>query len=83
LSTVFSVALDGRWSATRILLESALIGIVLTVLGMPRMWNDFNQSQIMTYVFVSGLILTFIAFIVIHIWLDRSVRMAQIKKAST
>ena len=71
-STVLSIARDGRWSATRILLESALVGIVLTLLGMPRMWNDFDQTKPMTYVFVAGLILALIAFIIIHFWLDRS-----------
>jgi hypothetical protein len=71
-ATVISIAMDGRWSATRILLESALVGIVLTLLGLPRMWNDFDQTNAMTFVFVAGVIFTLIAFIVIHVWLDKS-----------
>ena len=71
-STVLSIAYDGRWSATRILLESALVGIVLTLLGLPRMWGDFDTSKPMTYVFVAGVVLTLIAFIIIHIQMDKS-----------
>jgi hypothetical protein len=81
-STVLSVAWDGRWSATRILLESGAIGAVLTLLGMPRIWNDLDHTRIMTYFFVTGLILALIALIVIHIWLDRSARAGRISKAS-
>jgi hypothetical protein len=71
-STVLSIALDGRWSATRILMESAMVGIALTLLGFPRMWDDFDQSKPMTYIFLAGLAISLVAFIVIHLWLDRN-----------
>ncbi len=73
-SSVLSLAIDGRWSATRILMESAMVGIGLTLLGLPRMWGDFDHSKFMTFLFVAGLVLTLIAFIVVHLWLDRSVQ---------
>ncbi len=71
LATVLSIANDGRWSATRILMESAMVGIALTLLGLPRMWGDFDTSKPMTYIFVAGIVLTLIAFIIIHIRLDK------------
>ena len=70
-STVLSIARDGRWSATRILMESALVGVVLTLLGLPRMWNDFDQTSFMTYAFAAGIVLTLIVFIIIHLRLDK------------
>jgi hypothetical protein len=75
LSTVASVGFDGRWSATRILMESATIGIALCVLALPRMWNDFNFANPMSYALVTGLVLTLIAFIILHWWLDRLSRL--------
>jgi hypothetical protein len=73
-STILAIAQDGRWSATRLLLESAIVGIALTVLGLPRMWGDFDRANPITYVFIVGLILALITFIVIHLWLDRAGR---------
>ena len=70
-STVLSIARDGRWSATRILMESAMVGVVLTLLGLPRMWNDFDQTNFMTYAFAAGIVLTLIVFIIIHLRLDK------------
>jgi len=71
-STVLSIANDGRWSATRILMESAMVGIALTLLGLPRSWSDFDISKPMTYLFVAGLVLALIAFVLIHLNLDRA-----------
>jgi hypothetical protein len=75
-STILSIAWDGRWSATRILMESAMVGIALTLLGLPRTWSDFDQTNPLTYVFVAGLLLTLIAFILIHLQLDHYARQA-------
>lgn len=74
LCSVASIGFDGRWSATRTLMESAMVGITLCLLALPRMWGDFNPSNPMTYALVSGLILALIAFIVIHLRLDQASR---------
>jgi hypothetical protein len=71
LCSVTSIGFDGRWSATRILMESAMVGITLCILALPRMWNDLNFSNPMAYALLAGLAMTLIAFIVIHLWLDR------------
>jgi len=70
-STVLSIALDGRWSATRILMESAMVTIALTLLGLPRMWEDFDRTNPMLYTLVAGLSLALIVFFIMHFWLDR------------
>lgn len=71
LCTVASIGYDGRWSATRTLMESAMVGIGLCLLALPRMWTDFNTSNPMTYALVGSLFLALIAFTVIHIRLDQ------------
>jgi hypothetical protein len=69
--TVLMVAVDGRWSATRILIQSAMVGQVLAVLAFPRIWNDLDQSKPMATVFIVGLVVTLVLFGVIHVWIDQ------------
>ncbi len=77
LCTVVSIGFDGRWSATRTLMESAMVGIILSLLALPRMWNDLSKTNPMTYALVGGMALALIVFIAIHIRLDRSGRQPQ------
>ena len=70
-STVLSIGLDGRWSATRILMESAMVGLLLTLLGLPRIWSDLNKTNPMTYAFVAGAALTLVAFAAVHVRMER------------
>lgn len=71
LTAVASIGFDGRWSATRTLMESAMVGIGLCLLALPRMWAAFNPSNLMTWALVGGLVITFIAFLIIHVRMDR------------
>jgi hypothetical protein len=71
-STLFTIGADGRWSATRILMESAMVGIVLSLLGLPRIWSDLDPGKPMTYAFLAGLVITLILFVFIHLRLDRA-----------
>jgi hypothetical protein len=49
------MALDGRWSAMRITLQSQVIGLALILLAAARAWGDFDTSNALAYVFVGGL----------------------------
>jgi len=49
------VAVDGRWSAARITLQSQMIGIALILLGVARAWAEFDTAKVTTWVFVGGL----------------------------
>jgi hypothetical protein len=51
------MAIDGRWSAIRLTLESQLIGLVLILVGVARAWEEFDTSNVVTYLFVGGLAL--------------------------
>jgi len=83
LCAVASLGFDGRWSATRTLKESAMVGIALCLLALPRMWADFNPSNPMTYALAGGLAVTLIAFIIIHIRLDTLSRQMRTAKNPT
>jgi hypothetical protein len=68
--TVLMIALDGRWSAARTMLQSAIVGTGLVLLAIPRMWRDFDPAKPMTYVFIAGVALGLLALIGIHFGLD-------------
>ena len=76
-ASVLSIANDGRWSAARTMLESAMVGLVLTLLAVPRIWNDLDPANPMTYAFVGGAVATLFVFVFLRVWLDRSSRFAR------
>jgi hypothetical protein len=49
------MAIDGRWSAIRITLQSQAIGLTLILVGVARAWDDFDTSNVVTYLFVGGI----------------------------
>lgn len=51
------MAIDARWSAIRITLQSQLVGLALILLAVPRAWDEFDTSSAVTYLFVGGLAL--------------------------
>jgi hypothetical protein len=55
--TVLTIAHDGQWSATRILVQSAMVALVLTLLALPRMWPDFDRSKPQAWAYPVGLAL--------------------------
>ena len=65
-----NVARDGRWSATRILMESAMVALALCLLALPRIWPDLDPGKPMTYLLVGGMATTLAAFVGLHVWLD-------------
>jgi hypothetical protein len=51
------MAIDGRWSAIRITLQSQAIGLALILVGVARAWDEFDTSNVVTYLIVGGLAL--------------------------
>jgi hypothetical protein len=49
------MAVDARWSAIRITLQSQVIGLAFILLAIARAWGDFDTSNPLTYVFAGGL----------------------------
>ena len=55
--TALMMGIDGRWSAIRITLESQLIGLTLILLATARAWEQFDKSNVLTYVFAGAIAL--------------------------
>ena len=56
-----AVAFDRRWSAARILVQSQLLGFGLVLVGTVRVWDNFDQSNPLTWGIVAGMGLYFLA----------------------
>ena len=61
-----AVALDSRWSAARLLVQSQLLGFALVLIGAARAWTDFDQSNALTWGVVGGMALYLCAIGVLY-----------------
>jgi len=68
------MALDRRWSAIRITLQSQLIGLALMLVAVVRAWTDFDQSNWLTWVFVGGIATMFLGLLALDVAMDSRFR---------
>jgi hypothetical protein len=64
------VVLDPRWSAARILVQSQLLGFTLVLIGVVRVWANFDQSNALTWGVVGGMGLYLIVVSLLYIGLE-------------
>lgn len=65
------IALDGRWSAARMPLQSQALGIVLILVGIGRAWADFDATNPVTWFIVTGLAGLLVAIAVLYTVMER------------
>ncbi|MDQ6662039.1 MAG: hypothetical protein M3Z24_13885 [Chloroflexota bacterium] len=65
-----AIALDVRWSAVRIPLQSQMIGIVLIVLAMVFSWSNFQQANPLTWIFLASIIFLLVASPLLYVWME-------------
>lgn len=58
-----AAAADGRWSAVRVTLQAAVIGLGLILVGVARAWSGFDAASSLTWVFIAFLALLLGAFV--------------------
>jgi hypothetical protein len=65
------MAIDPRWSAARITLQSQIISLVFMLVGAARAWADFHHDNPLTWVFILGIGGLLLVLLALHIALDR------------
>jgi hypothetical protein len=60
-------ALDPRWSAARIAVQSQLLGFALVLAGVARSWHDFDPSNPLTWGVGGGMALYLGAVLVLYL----------------
>lgn len=66
-----AVVLDPRWSAARILVQSQLLGFALVLLGVVRVWHNFDTANVLTWVVVGGMALYLLALLALYLGMER------------
>lgn len=66
-----AIALDVRWSAVRIALQSQMIGVAFIALAMVFSWNNFNRANPFTWIFLAGILFLLIASPLFYVWMER------------
>lgn len=61
-----TVGLDRRWTAARIAVRTQLIGFGLLLVGIVRTWRDFDTTNPVTWVFLSGFVLYLLGILVLY-----------------
>lgn len=64
------VVFDPRWSSTRILVQSQILGFGLVLIGVVRVWDNFDPSNVLTWGVVGGMTLYLIAIVFLYIVMD-------------
>ncbi len=66
-----TIALDVRWSAVRIPLQSQMIGIAFIALATVFSWNNFRRANPFTWIFLASILFLLIASPLLYVWMER------------
>jgi hypothetical protein len=75
------IAKDGRWSATKAVVETLALGLVLLLIAVARAWGEFDTSRPLTWAYVGGLVGTLAALTVWYAWIER--RSSELSRTQT
>ncbi len=57
---------DPRWSAWRLIVQTFLVATVLLLVGAARAWDDFDSANVMTYLYLGGLVAGDVALVLLY-----------------
>jgi hypothetical protein len=66
-----AIAADGRWSATKAVVETLAVGLVLLLVAVARAWGEFDTGRPLTWAYVGGLVGTLAVLVVWYAWMER------------
>jgi hypothetical protein len=69
-----AIALDGRWSASRVMLTTIAIGLGLLLIAVARAWSEFDPTNPLRLVYVGGLVGTLAAIGALSLWMRARLR---------
>jgi hypothetical protein len=65
-----AVVRDPRWGAARILIHSQLLGFSLVLLGVVRVWANFEPSNVLTWGVVGGMAVYLVALLLLYVGME-------------
>jgi len=67
-----AIAADGRWSAARVMLMTVAIGLALLLIAVGRAWDEFDHDNVLSVVYVAGLVATLAMIAALGVWIRLS-----------
>jgi len=61
-----AAVLDPRWSNARILVHSQVLGFALVLIGAVRVWDNFDQSNVLTWLIIGGMAVYLAGILVLY-----------------
>jgi hypothetical protein len=65
------LSLDRRWSTWRLIVQTFFVATALLLVGAARAWDEFDTDDVMTYVYVGGLLAADVALAVLYVRTER------------
>ena len=66
-----AVVVSPRWTGARILIQSQILGFAMVLLGVVRVWDNFDPSNGLTWGVVGGMAVYLGAILVLYLWMER------------
>jgi hypothetical protein len=60
------LSLDRRWSAWKLIVQTFFVATALLLVGAVRAWDDFDTGNVVTYLYVGGLVACDIALLLLY-----------------
>jgi hypothetical protein len=60
------LSLDRRWSAWKLIVQTFFLATALLLVGAIRAWGDFDTGNVMTYLYLGGLVAGDIALLLLY-----------------
>lgn len=64
------VVVDPRWSHARLLVQSQLLGFSLVLVGVVRVWANFDLSNVLTWGVVGGMVVYLLGSLVLYVAME-------------
>jgi hypothetical protein len=60
------LSMDSRWSAWKLIVETFFVATALLLIGAIRAWDDFDTGNVLTYLYLAGLLAGDVALAVLY-----------------
>jgi hypothetical protein len=72
------LSFDRRWGTWRLIVETFFVATAFLLLGAVRAWDDFDKGNVMTYLYIGGLVAADAALLVLFARTEASARAGDI-----
>jgi len=69
-SALIAMAIDRRWSAAQVILETIAITTALILVGVARSWSSFNLANPLTWIFTGWVVVLMVSVCVFYLWVE-------------